>query len=349
MKNRYGGPLRELISNEFWLRIYVDMVNTPAFHSDVIAYPAITVIRKDKPRSSRIFQRPKIERNFLRNLALSLSKNGAEEGVREVNYVRTGSDPWMFGNSGKMELISQLENRFPTLEEVGCKVGIGVATGADKQFIGEYESLDVEAERKLPLVMTKDILTGVVKWSGRGVVNPFGNDGQLVALNDYPRFGKYLEQRKEAIAGRHCAQKTPANWYRTIDKIFPELCFKPKLLIPDIQGDAQIVYEDGKLYPHHNLYYIVSEEWDLRVLHSILMAGLARIFVSAYSTEMRGGYLRFQAQYLRRIRVPNWKSIPKAVREELAAASLCGDFKGIQKTVADLYQISVDQLIKNDS
>ena len=37
-----------------------------------------------------------------------------------------------------------------------------------------------------------------------------------------------------------------------------------KLLIPDIKGEANIVYDSGRFYPHHNLYYITSTEWDLR-------------------------------------------------------------------------------------
>ena len=54
MKNRYGGPLRELVAREFDLRVYVDMTDTPAFHADVIAYPAITVIAKDSRGSTRV-------------------------------------------------------------------------------------------------------------------------------------------------------------------------------------------------------------------------------------------------------------------------------------------------------
>jgi hypothetical protein len=44
MKNRYGGPLRNLVAEQFHMKIYVDMVDTQAFHSDVVAYPAITII-----------------------------------------------------------------------------------------------------------------------------------------------------------------------------------------------------------------------------------------------------------------------------------------------------------------
>ena len=36
MKNRYGGPLRKLVADKFHLKTYIDMVDTPAFHADVI-------------------------------------------------------------------------------------------------------------------------------------------------------------------------------------------------------------------------------------------------------------------------------------------------------------------------
>lgn len=60
------------------------------------------------------------------------------------------------------------------VEEASCKAGIGVATGADKVFIGDYAALDVEPECKLPLVTTRDIQSGEVQWRGQGVINPFG-------------------------------------------------------------------------------------------------------------------------------------------------------------------------------
>ncbi len=52
--------------------------------------------------------------------------------------------------------------------------------------------------------MTRDILKGTVDWRGFGVINPFTDVGGLVDLADYPRLKRYLEARKEEIAGRHC-------------------------------------------------------------------------------------------------------------------------------------------------
>lgn len=56
-------------------------------------------------------------------------------------------------------------------------------------------------------------------------------------------------------------------------------------------------------------------------LRAVLMSGIARLFVAAYSTRMRGGYLRFQAQYLRRIRLPRWRDVAPAIRTALVEAA----------------------------
>lgn len=346
MKNRYGGPLRELVARDFHLKIYVDMVDTPAFHSEVIAYPAITVITRENPGATRIAHRPSIAKDELDALAAELlsKKEPKPEGpVKVMAAVADGAQPWILESSDQLALVRRLEKDFPAIEDAGCKVGIGVATGADKAFIGPFEDLDVEPDRKLPLAMTRDIDSGKVQWRGLGIVNPFADEGGLVDLRDYPKLHRYLDDRKDQIAKRHIAQKAPANWYRTIDRIYPALAKKPKLLIPDIKGGAHIVFENGKLYPHHNLYFITSDEWDLRALQAVLRSGIARLFVATYSTKMRGGYLRFQAQYLRRIRLPRWSDVKPETKKKLIAAAKAGDEAACNKAVFQLYALSKDE------
>jgi len=340
-KNRYGGPLRRLVANHYHLRAYIDMVDTPAFHSDVIAYPAIFVIANERGNVTRLAKRPDIDTTYLTELAQQITRTTTPDAtVTEVSVVAAGDDPWLLEGFDQLGLVRQLEARFPTLEEAGCKVGIGVATGADRAFIGPLAELDVEDDRKLPLAMTRDIVTGSLVWRGLGVVNPFADAGGLVSLDEYPRLKRYLEARKPEIAGRHVAKKTPANWYRTIDRIHPALVGKPKLLIPDIKGDAQIVYDPGTCYPHHNLYHVTSDAWDLRALQAVLISGIAHLFVAAYSTKMRGGYLRFQAQYLRRIRLPLWKDVTPALRNALKDAAERGDQDACNTAAAELYGLS---------
>ena len=347
-KNRYGGPLRALIAKHFHLKIYVDMTDTPAFSSNVIAYPAITVITREKPGATRVAHRPEVDSDVLGRLSRSFSAKRlpAEPGpVREMTGVTAGSEPWVLDSSSQIALLRRLEREFVPLEDAGCRVGIGVATGADNAFIGMMSELDVEDDRKLPLVMTRDIQTGRVVWRGYGVINPFidGPGSGLVSLAEFPRLKRYLEARKDELAHRHVAQKAPANWYRTIDRITASLVSKPKLLIPDIKGNAQIVYEEGKLYPHHNLYYITSKEWDLHALQAVLLSGIARLFVASYSTKMRGGFLRFQAQYVRRIRIPEWQTVPAPLRKDLKNAALSLDIAACNRATFSLYRLTEDE------
>jgi hypothetical protein len=263
--------------------------------------------------------------------------------IRELAHVTNKAEPWLLGSSDQTALIRRLEQNFPTLEKAACKVGIGVATGADKAFIGDFNKLDVEPDRKLPLVTTSDIQSGEIHWQGLGVINPFTEDGGLVDLREYPRLEQYLKLRYEMIANRHCARKMPQHWYRTIDRISPSLTYEPKLLIPDIKGEAHVVFEPGTLYPHHNLYYITSKTWDLMALQAVLLSSVSRLFISTYSTQMRGGYLRFQAQYLRRIRIPLWQDIPESLKQELATAAIHKDMQACNRATFNLYQLTKDE------
>ncbi len=346
MKNRYGAPLRKLVADQYHLKVYVDMTGSDAFHQEVAAYPAITVISREPSGPTRIAHCPEISAVSLAKLAVSLDAAlplGEGSEVHEMHDVASGESPWLIESSDQLALLRRLEQQFPLLEETGCKVGIGVATGADKVFIGDYAALDVEPECKLPLATTRDIQSGEVLWRGQGVINPFGHGDALVDLAAYPRLGRYLEQHKALISRRHCAQKNPSGWYRTIDRIFPALRDKPKLLIPDIKGEAHIVYEPGELYPHHNLYYVTSDTWDLRALQAVLLSSISRLFVATYSTKMRGGFLRFQAQYLRRIRLPQWRDVPDALREALRDAAIRRDLDACNRAVFTLYGLTSDE------
>jgi hypothetical protein len=292
---------------------------------------------------TRIARLSSLEPGQLTQLAEVLRSRSLPEGsgVRVAQITR-GAAPWLLLAPEQRALLERLERRFPSLEEAGCRVGIGVATGADQAFIGVFEALEVEPDRKLPLVTTQDICSGEVRWGGQGLINPFSETGELVDLRCYPRLRAYLEARREVIAGRHYARRFPDRWYRTIDRIVPSLARTPKLLIPDIKGRPHVVLEEGCLYPHHNLYYITSESWDLRALQAVLLSAVAHLFVAAYSTQMRGGYLRFQAQYLRRIRIPPWSEVPPPIRQALLEAAQERDVQACNQATSRLYGLSED-------
>jgi hypothetical protein len=329
VKNDYGRALREKVGSDFHLRDYVDMYGVEAFEVGVGAYPSITVIAREETGPSRVAKAESADKEHLSQLFEALV---APEGpsrspaVQQIDRVAKGSDPWLLGITHLLPIIRHMESSFPTLGEAGCRIGIGVATGNDKAFIAPFDDLDVEDDRKLPLATNKDVPNGKLQWSGKGIVNPYTDEGPLVDLALYPRLAAHLEKYRADLELRHTAKSdTARRWYKTIDRITPSLTWEEKLLIPDIKGDGDaITYDSGTLYPHHNLYFITSSKWNLRALQAVLRSGIAQFFIEAYSVKIGGGYLRFQAQNLKRIRVPEWDSLSVEVQSELIDAGTTG-------------------------
>lgn len=346
LKNRYGGPLRAKIAQGYWLKYFIDLESADVFHSDVIAYPAITVLQRvsagqPSSRTTRAVSAASADATSLPRLVDALRENGDHSGtVEEIDLTGSGSGPLLLDDIPRLALLRRIEREFPALEEAGCKVGIGVATGCDKVFIGDMQALPVEAERKLPLVMARDLVEGEIRWGGKAVLNPFEDWGQLVPLKKYPRFAAYLQAHHASVAGRNVARRSPASWYRTIDRIYPELQKTPKLLVPDIKGKGVFVLDEGRYYPHHNLYFITSREWDLQALQTVLRSSFTLMTVATYCTRMAGGFLRFQAQYLRRIRIPHWHEVESGMRARLKAAASTAVQEEIDLPVFELFGLT---------
>src|SRR3546814_10421205 len=102
----------------------------------------------------------------------------------------------------------------------------------------------------------------------------------------------------------------------------PSLVTKPKLLVPDFMGEAACDLDEGHVYPHHNPYYVTSDEWELRALRTVLRSSLSVMIIATYCTRMAGGFLRFQAQYLRRLRLPRWERVSRSEEHTSALQSL---------------------------
>jgi hypothetical protein len=342
MRNQYGAELRQLITSAYSVDVLLSMHHANAFDDEVDAYPAITVIRHKTQQSTVVASADQDAENIQPSqLATALQTKVPDrlpQGIHRavVNTWFKGADPWPCHSPEQLALLRRLEDRFPPLE-INAKVGIGVATGNDHVYITTDADL-VEPSRLLKLALAKDLSGGTVRWSGHYLVNPWNHDG-LVNLKTYPKLRAYYEQHAAALKKRHTAEKNAAKWYKTIDRVNHVLTDTHKLYIPDIKNTLEPVLDRGETYPHHNLYFIQSDEWDLEVLGGLLMSKVGQFFVESYGVRMRGGYLRFQAQYLRRIRVPAPTTLSKRQSHELKDAFRQRDKPRATQVALDLYEI----------
>lgn len=353
MLNQYGAELRKFVTAGYDVGAIVEMHNANAFDDEVSAYPAITIIRRRSQRPTVVASIKEFDESRP-SISITEALNAAASG-REPELVKgltlatidewfTGSAPWPCSSPTRLALLRRLEAEFEPVEssETGTKVGIGVATGCDKVFITKDADL-VERARLLPLAMASDTVSGNLEWSGNFLVDPWNCKG-LANLSEFPRFAAYVEQHREVLSKRHVAKRNLSGWYKTIDRVSHTLTAKPKLYIPDIKDRFNPVLDRGTTYPHHNLYFITSEKWDLEVLGGLLLSTVGQLFIESYGVRMRGGYFRFQAQYLRRICVPKPQSLTKTQSKILIQAFRSRDRTMASEISAEIYRMSKQEL-----
>lgn len=348
MHNQYGASLRRLVSDGFSVDTVIEMHDVDAFEDEVSAYPAVTIIRRGSQEAAVLATTddrfgPDAADSLHKWTTTGRSRSIARPGFRAARMTGWfgGDELWPSGDPERLALLRHLEQKFPPLQDpaTGTRVGIGVATGIDSVYVTRDPEL-VESDRLLPLVTSGDVATGNVEWSGTYLVNPWER-GELVDIERFPRLAEYFHRNEAALRRRHIGSRRPAAWFRTIDRVAPELREMPKLLLPDIKAASHPVLEDGHYYPHHNLYFVTSAGWDLEVLGGLLLSEIANLFVGAYCVKMRGGCYRFQAQYLRQIRVPALSSVRKRDAAALSKAFDARDVQAATHVAAKLYGVDL--------
>lgn len=339
-KNHYGRALRQLIARQFHVRYFLNLEHTQPFASDVSAYPCVTVIDRQRGEPTFAASLSSLDEVTLGAISRSGANGNAQSLAAFPSWYSDGS-PWIATERKSFDVLAALEADFPSLEESapGTVVGIGVATGADRVFVTKGLIESVEPECQMPLVMAGDIQPEALIWSGHYLVNPFASidDGSLRDFSEFPGLAAYFEKHREALLKRHVTKKRPEGWFRTIDRVTATLLSKPKLVIPDIQLGGIIGFDAGRFYPHHNVYWITSASWDLRVLQALLRSKWVADQVRAHSVEMRGGSIRYQAQVLRKLRIPSEKSLQESLKAELAALAGSEDQTALDSLTEPLF------------
>ena len=350
MRSAYGAELRRLVSGFYGVEVVIGMHDAPAFENEVSAYPAVIVIRSAPQKSVLVANAgsaagPPVNGGRLADSLAELAEHRSTEvpGFRatRIDHWFRGSAPWPSVEPDQIAVLQHLEEVFSPLEDesTGTKVGIGVATGNDSVYITKDPAL-VEPDRLLPLALTADTRTGEMRWSGHYLVDPWQNGPGLVDLSAYPRLRGYFEQHRQELARRNIAKRYAKDWYRTIDRVNHRLTTEPKLYFPDLKMVSNPTLDRGETYPHHNLYFLTSKRWDLEVLGGLLLSRVAQLFIEAYCVKMRGGTLRFQAQYLRRIRVPDPSSLSDETTDRLREAFRSRDAEEATRAALDAYGIA---------
>lgn len=331
-KSSYGKRLRSFIASNYRVALYLNMEHTRPFEKDVSAYPAIYVIDRRKGEKTLAAT---IRDASAKMLLSCLSSNGS---LSVFDHWYHGEAPWISTDSGHRKLTEEVFRTYPVVEHSakGTQIGIGVASGADEIYIDAQKRNEVERECLLPLVTAEDIHGGIIEWHNHYILNPFDDvdDRMMRDLLKYPKMAAYLDANSKRLKARYCARKHPNSWYRTLDRINYRVLRSPKLLLPDIQGGGNVALDEkGFFYPHHNVYWIVSAAWNLRALCVIMRSSFVTEQIKSVSQELRGGFIRYQAQNLRNVHIPSYESLETKDVNRLASLYEETDYAKIDDAV----------------
>ena len=313
-RSAYGKKLRDFLTRQSTVSQLIDFGDAPVFTS--IAYPSIIAACKTLT-----------EGNQLRALNWETDSSIEEfatifrtEGFAMPQDALT-TDGWRLTSPVVLNLLDKLRNAGKPLGEyVQGQFFRGVTTGLNKAFVidqltrNQLISEDPKsAEIIKPWLRGKDVKRWKVSWVRLYVIFP----RRGIRIQDYPAVKAYLTQFKKLLTPGATDGRKAGNyqWYEIQDSTAYYSEFeRPKIVYPDIAVSPQFAYDETGAYGGNTVYIVPTKEtWLVGLLNSKLVFW----FYTKTSTQIRGGFVRFIAQYVSQIPIPNIDPSQKALLENL--------------------------------
>ena len=330
-RNVYGNAIREAFTSLGQLKTIIDFSDVDSFETSADAYPHFFVFQKDSAGPTQIS-----------------SMTGFDRIERSGNaVVRTFSPsalPLLLTRDfAAQKVVKAAGRRFPRLEDAGCTIRVGSATGCNNVFLGSAKDVAIERSRLLPFVNASSIHNGKVRWAGTQIINVFDKGGKVVALSKFPRMAAHLRKNKKSLQSRAKASQSKV-WWRTIDNLHPDWYASPKLLVVDVSALPVIGIDTTGYCAGSGVYQIKSDEWPLADLLTFLSAGVLGLFVATLSAGATTGFHRFQKSQIAAVHIPRWQELASDWKTKFKIARRGKNGSAVLKLVAELYECEASLL-----
>lgn len=286
----FARNLRKLLSK--YLVEEVELLREDTF-SGVLAYPAITVVRK-VPAESRARTLVKLRDGSVFNVALP----------------RDGS-PWL-AEALRTRLPKTYE-RGPKLRDISLRISPGVATGRDDVFVIPKKLLPKELEKFAYPTIGGDELSFFkpgesIDYNKLNYVMlvPYDRSGRLLSKDHAKPLIEYLSKYRPTLESRYVVRVRGKEWYAFHED--PPLMdiLRPKILFPDIAREPSFyVDEEGLIIPRHSVYYLVPKtSVNMSRFVEYLNSNYVKEWLKAHCQRAANGYLRLQTHVVRNLPIP---------------------------------------------
>lgn len=269
----------------------IELVDEDVF-GKVLAYPAITVVRKtSNPHESHTL----VKLRDGRTLTVVLPRDGSPwlPTILGMEPTRTGS--------------------LSRLEDVAARISPGVATGCDEIFVVPRNHLPKELETFAYLTISGSELATFkpgesINYSRLKYVMlvPYNREGKSLDEESAKPLIEYLSKHKRRLESRYAVRIGKKRWYAFHEDPPLKDILRPKILFPDITREpAFYLDEKGFIIPRHTVYYIVPKSFvNIRELVKYLNSDHTKEWLKAHCQRAANGYLRLQTHILKKLPLP---------------------------------------------
>ncbi len=306
MRAAYGVNTRSLLVTEARPKVVIDFGDLPVF--DATTYPAILVVQKATSKSGSSLRAVTFtEEKEIHHVNKSLTERGFPIPVKALT-----SEGWNLEPPEVLALMDKLRKAGTPLNDyVAGRFYRGILTGLNKAFVIDAEirdhllTEDPQSEELIkPWLRGRDIKRWQVEWAGLYVI--FTRRG--VDIEKYPAIEHYLEQFRDELEPKQNPKQKKGRkagsykWFEIQDNIAYHKEFEQvKIIYPDIAKAPKFTWDESKSLLGNTAYIIPSnEKWLVGLLNSRSIYW----FYLNISSMIRGGFVRFIAQYMKQLPVP---------------------------------------------
>ncbi|KAF0127735.1 MAG: hypothetical protein FD189_281 [Elusimicrobia bacterium] len=321
-RSGYGEKLRGFLAAKGRIHTLIDFGDAPVFTA--IAYPSIILVSKDAPpdgHKTRVFTWDPAAP--VEEFSTRLNSGSFYMPQKDLR-----PDGWRLESPAVLKLLEKLRKAGKPLGEyVNGKFYRGILTGLNEAFVVDRATRDMlitmhksSAEVLKPFLRGRDVKRWKTEFAEQYLIKLESSENK-----PHPWSGKPEAEAEKAFAKTYPAihahlHKFRAGLIKRDDqgRYFWELrsCVywqefeKPKIIYPDIAQGSEFTYDDDKFFLMNTLYLLpTSEKWLLGLLNSKPVFW----FYTMTSTQIRGGFVRFIAQYVSQIPVPQMDGHSKRI------------------------------------
>ncbi len=350
-RSAYGKKLRDFLARQATLSQLIDFGDAPVFTS--IAYPSIITASKTLAQG-----------NHLRALNWEPGPSIDEFGTvfRTKGFTMPQNaltvDGWRLASPPVLNLLEKLRNAgTPLGEYVKGQLYSGIKTGLNEAFVVDRETRDrliaehSSSEVLKPFLRGRDVKRWQVNfaeqylikiessenrthpWSGQPVT-----EAEQLFADTYPAIHAHFKPFREPLIKRFDQGKY---FWELRSCAYWEEFKQPKIVYPDIAQGTEFSFDDGGHFLGNTSYLLPTKEiWLLGLLNSKAVFW----FYTKTSTQIRGGFVRFIAQYVSQIPIPTIKTAQKTSISEMVNQILAAKRTDPDADVSKL-ENEIDQIV----